>query len=95
MPYSPAIPEEELKNRVARDVFGAFDCARILGKVDFCVSVRAGTAGYRDTGIPGSRFGIPGFRDPENPAQPIPSPSAPPSALSRPKSPQRCANTGF
>ncbi len=38
MPYDPSIPEEELKNRVARDVFGAFDCARIFGKVDFCVS---------------------------------------------------------
>lgn len=38
MPYDPTIPEEELKNRVARDVFGAFDCARIFGKVDFCVS---------------------------------------------------------
>ena len=38
MTYDPGIPEEELKNRVARDVFGAFDCARIFGKVDFCVS---------------------------------------------------------
>ena len=38
MPYDPNIPEEELKNRVARDAFGAFDCARIFGKVDFCVS---------------------------------------------------------
>ena len=38
MTYDPNIPEEELKNRVARDAFGAFDCARIFGKVDFCVS---------------------------------------------------------
>lgn len=38
MPYDPTIPEEELKTRVARDAFAAFDCARIFGKVDFCVS---------------------------------------------------------
>ena len=38
MAYDPNIPEEKLKNRVARDVFGALDCVRIFGKVDFCVS---------------------------------------------------------
>ena len=38
--YAPHLREEELKNRVAADVFGAFDCARILGAVDFCVSVK-------------------------------------------------------
>ena len=38
MPYDPSIPEEELKSRVARDVFSALDCVRIFGKVDFCVS---------------------------------------------------------
>ena len=31
--YPPSILEEELKNRVAADWFGAFDCSRILGKV--------------------------------------------------------------
>ena len=39
--YPPSILEEELKNRVAADWFGAFDCSRILGKVDFCASVPA------------------------------------------------------
>ena len=39
--YPPAILEEELKNRVAADWFGAFDCSRILGKVDFCAAVPA------------------------------------------------------
>ncbi|MCL2348803.1 MAG: hypothetical protein FWC50_11170 [Planctomycetaceae bacterium] len=29
--------EEELKNRVAHDYFGKFDCTRIMGNVDFCV----------------------------------------------------------
>lgn len=43
MAYSTAIAEEELKNKVAHDVFGDYDCTRIFGKVDFCVSVR--TAG--------------------------------------------------
>ncbi len=37
MPYDPHIREEELKNRVAADLFPSFDCARILGDVDFCV----------------------------------------------------------
>ena len=39
--YPPAILEEELKNRVAADWFGAFDCSHILGKVDFCAAVPA------------------------------------------------------
>jgi len=39
--YPPSILEEELKNRVAADWFGAFDCSRILGKVDFCAAVSA------------------------------------------------------
>ena len=39
--YPHAILEEELKNRVAADWFGAFDCSRILGKVDFCAAVAA------------------------------------------------------
>lgn len=36
--YPTTLREEELKNRVAVDVFGDYDCARILGAVDFCVS---------------------------------------------------------
>ena len=39
--YPPAILEDELKNRVAADWFGAFDCSHILGKVDFCAAVAA------------------------------------------------------
>jgi len=31
--------EEELKNKVAQDYFAAFDCTKIIGNVDFCVSV--------------------------------------------------------
>lgn len=34
------ILEEELKNKVAQDYFGVYDCARIIGKVDFCVCMR-------------------------------------------------------
>lgn len=31
------IREEELKNKVAQDYFGIYDCTRIIGNVDFCV----------------------------------------------------------
>jgi hypothetical protein len=31
------IREEELKNRVAQDYFWLYDCAKIIGNVDFCV----------------------------------------------------------
>ena len=40
MAYDPKLREEEIKNKVAADVFGAFDCTRIFGAVDFCVSAR-------------------------------------------------------
>ena len=33
-----AIREEELKNRVAALFFGKYDCTRIVGNIDFCVS---------------------------------------------------------
>ncbi|MCC5946348.1 MAG: hypothetical protein JJT94_15560 [Bernardetiaceae bacterium] len=33
------IREEELKNRVVQDYFGLYDCAKIIGNVDFCVSM--------------------------------------------------------
>lgn len=31
------IREEELKNKIAQDYFGIYDCTRIIGNVDFCV----------------------------------------------------------
>lgn len=38
MSRQPAIREEELKNRVAALFFGKYDCTRIVGNIDFCVS---------------------------------------------------------
>lgn len=38
MPYQN-IREEELKNRAAKDLFWQYDCAKIIGNVDFCVSM--------------------------------------------------------
>ena len=38
--YPATIREEELKNRVAADFFKAYDCIRIVGNIDFCVSVK-------------------------------------------------------
>jgi hypothetical protein len=32
------IREEELKNKIAQDYFGGFDCTRIIGNIDFCVT---------------------------------------------------------
>ena len=39
--YPSTIREEELKNRVAADFFGRYDCTRIVGNIDFCVSAKA------------------------------------------------------
>ena len=39
--YPTSLREEELKNKVAADWFGAFDCTRIIGNIDFCVDVPA------------------------------------------------------
>ena len=36
--YPSSIRDEELKNKIAADFFGAFDCTRIVGNIDFCVS---------------------------------------------------------
>ena len=36
--YPSSIREEELKNKVAADFFGSFDCTRIIGNIDFCVA---------------------------------------------------------
>ncbi len=33
--------EEELKNKIAQNYFGEFDCTQIVGNVDFCVSPKA------------------------------------------------------
>ena len=38
MAYSN-IREEELKNKIAHDYFGFFDCTKIIGNVDFCVTL--------------------------------------------------------
>ena len=38
MSGSATIREEELKNRVAAAYFGKYDCGRIVGNIDFCVS---------------------------------------------------------
>jgi hypothetical protein len=34
----PDIREEELKNKIAQDIFWKYDCSKIIGNVDFCVS---------------------------------------------------------
>ena len=39
--YSTSLREEELKNKVAADWFGSFDCTRIIGNIDFCVDIPA------------------------------------------------------
>jgi hypothetical protein len=37
--YPQNIKEEELKNKVAQDYFSAFDATKIVGNIDFCVSL--------------------------------------------------------
>ncbi|MBR4613390.1 MAG: hypothetical protein IKO40_11830 [Kiritimatiellae bacterium] len=37
MAYDPTLKEEEIKNKVAADLFPSYDCTRILGNIDFCV----------------------------------------------------------
>ena len=39
MAYYGNILEEELKNKVAHDLFEGFDTTKIIGRVDFCVSI--------------------------------------------------------
>ncbi len=39
MKYSN-IREEELKNKLAQDYFGVYDCTKIIGNVDFCVCLQ-------------------------------------------------------
>ena len=38
--HARTIREEELKNKVAAEWFGAFDCTRIIGNIDFCVCAK-------------------------------------------------------
>src|ERR1017187_677005 len=40
MPYLN-IREEELKNKVAKDYFGMYDCTKIIGNIDFCVTLKS------------------------------------------------------
>ena len=40
MAYYGNILEEELKNKVAQDLFEGFDTTQIIGRIDFCVSWR-------------------------------------------------------
>ena len=39
--YSASLREEELKNKVAKDWFSAFETTRIIGNIDFCVDIPA------------------------------------------------------
>lgn len=36
--FDKKIREEELKNKVSKAIFGEYDCTKILGNIDFCVS---------------------------------------------------------
>lgn len=33
------IKEEELKNKIAHDYFSVFDCTKIIGNIDFCITI--------------------------------------------------------
>lgn len=46
--YYGNILEEELKNKVAADLFSDFDCTQIIGRVDFCVCVPADPLGLNE-----------------------------------------------
>ena len=48
MAYYGNILEEELKNKVAADLFPDFDCTQIIGRVDFCVCVPADPLGLNE-----------------------------------------------
>ena len=38
MAYSGNLREEELKNKIAKDYFSAYDSTKIIGNIDFSVS---------------------------------------------------------
>ncbi len=40
MQYNTNIREEELKNKIEQDFFEIFDCTKIIGNIDFCVSIK-------------------------------------------------------
>lgn len=48
MSYYGNILEEELKNKVAQDLFAGFDTTQIIGRVDFCVSIPADPLGLNE-----------------------------------------------
>jgi len=48
MSYYGNILEEELKNKVAQDLFLGFDTTQIIGRVDFCVSIPADPLGLNE-----------------------------------------------
>ena len=48
MSYYGNILEEELKNKVAQDLFSGFDTTQIIGRVDFCVSIPADPLGLNE-----------------------------------------------
>ena len=48
MAYYGNILEEELKNKVAHDLFDAFDTTQIIGRIDFCVSIPADPLGLNE-----------------------------------------------
>ena len=49
MSYYGNILEEELKLKVARDLFTRFDTTQIIGRVDFCVALPADPLGLNET----------------------------------------------
>ena len=48
MAYYGNILEEELKNKVAHDLFDGFDTTQIIGRIDFCVSIPADPLGLNE-----------------------------------------------
>ena len=48
MAYYGNILEEELKNKVAQDLFEGFDTTQIIGRIDFCVSIPADPLGLNE-----------------------------------------------
>ena len=46
--YPTTILEEELKNKVAQDLFEGFDTTQIIGHIDFCVSIPADPLGLNE-----------------------------------------------
>ena len=48
MSYYGNILEEELKNKVAKDLFEGFDTTQIVGRIDFCVSIPADPLGLNE-----------------------------------------------